>query len=443
MTTSGSRDGIAPHVDDVDALKRRIAILSSRLSKCYENDKLQKSLAKTLAERVKELDCLYRISRLMEKRDLTLHETLQEVVDLMPAAWQYPDFTCVRLETIEFTVESKNFKKTRWLQICNLESSGKMLGRLEVFSMKSRIPKREKRFLAEEQKLLKVIAERISTLIAQHQENELARDQEMKLVQMDKMIALGILVSGVAHEINNPNNFIMLNTPLLQEAWSSIRPILDLYHERSGDFIVGGLSYSEFRDVAPRLFAGIQEGSQRIKSIVESLKKFSRVDPSEMTFGIDVNEVTRSAIMLLDSHIKKSTDRLSSSYGSDIPPVRGHFQRLEQVVINLLQNACDALPDKSRGIWVETSFDRESRQVVIEIRDEGVGIESDKLSSIRDPFYTTKRDRGGTGLGLSVSSGIIENHHGQLFFRSEPGRGTTVTVLLPAVSNEAGDKKAD
>jgi signal transduction histidine kinase len=418
-------------IDEVTRLRRQVEQLQEKVTEQRRLERKQQKLTKELAERVKELDCLYNISRLLENRRPSWESTLQEIVDLLPSAWQHPEYTCVRLLVSGTAIESKNFRKTPWGQFCNLHADGKELGQLEVYSFKTELKENEKRFLEEEQKILNVIGERLSTLVQQHHEQVEGRLQQERFIQLDKMVALGVLVSGVAHEINNPNNFIMLNTPLLEDAWRSIAPILDHYCEENGDFLIGGLQFSEFRDDVPRLFAGIKEGSQRIKSIVDGLKRFSRVDSSEMTHGIDLNAVTRSAVALINNHIRKSTDRFFCSYAPEMPPVRGHYQRLEQVVINLLHNACDALPDKNSSISVTTSYDRYRHRVLVEIRDEGIGIPADKLSNIQDPFYTTKRDRGGTGLGLSVSSGIMKAHNGYIHFDSTPGKGTTATVVLP------------
>ncbi|MBI4864274.1 MAG: hypothetical protein HY815_29055 [Candidatus Riflebacteria bacterium] len=228
------------------------------------------------------------------------------------------------------------------------------------------------------------------------------------------MVALGTLVSGVAHEINNPNNFIMLNTPVLHDVFESIRPILEEYHENHGDFLMGGMPYAQMRENVPVLFSWIVEGAKRIKNIVEGLKSFARTDSPDLTQSVDVNAVVKSALLLVNNQIKRATNSFAVHYGDDLPPVRGNFQRLEQVVINLLQNACEALPDRRKGIWVTTSYDRSARLVVVEVRDRGVGIPADRLPHIIDPFYTTKRQRGGTGLGLSVSSGIVRDHGGTL-----------------------------
>jgi PAS domain S-box-containing protein len=261
---------------------------------------------------------------------------------------------------------------------------------------------------------------------------EQVRLHQEQLFQASKMVALGTLVSGVAHEVNNPNSFIRLNTPTLLEAWESAIPILDEYYRENGDFILGGMNYSEMREKIPVLFSGILDGSERIKQIVEDLKNFVRKDISEMTQSVNVNDVLRSAISLISNMIKKSTHHFSVEYGRDLPVLAGHTQRLEQVFINLIQNACQALSDSEKGIFVSTSWDEANNGVRIKIQDQGVGISPESLPQIIDPFFSTKHDSGGVGLGLSISSRIVETHGGRLTFISEEGEGTTAEVFLPA-----------
>lgn len=258
---------------------------------------------------------------------------------------------------------------------------------------------------------------------------------KQQLIQADKLISLGTLVSGVAHEINNPNNFIMLNTPMLEEAWNDVAPILDKYYEKNGDFNLGGLKFTEMRKYIPQLFSGIFEGANRIKRIVSDLKDFARQDPSTMDQPVDINFVLKAAITLISHQVKKATHNLSVNYGKDIPQIKGNSQRLEQVIINLVLNACQSLQNPKKALFVKTSFTNSNNSVLLEIRDEGIGIPSNVISRILDPFFTTKRDIGGTGLGLSVSSGIIKDHGGDISFSSEEGKGTTVTIKLPVLKN--------
>lgn len=254
---------------------------------------------------------------------------------------------------------------------------------------------------------------------------------ERELQQADKMISLGILVSGVAHEINNPNNWIMMNTPILSEIWKGILPILNSYYEQNGDFTAGGLPYPEIREAVPRLLDGIHEGSSRIMKIVQELKSYSRVEPDKKRAPLDIVTTLKSAVNLVARQIEKATDAFSVSYGENIPHINGNSQKIEQVAINLLLNACQALPDRKAGISLSAFYDAPSNNVVFSVCDEGVGIPENVIPRIMDPFFTTKRHKGGTGLGLSVSSKIVQDHGGQLKVVSKPGEGSTFTVLLP------------
>jgi PAS domain S-box-containing protein len=264
------------------------------------------------------------------------------------------------------------------------------------------------------------------------QMEEEAKIHQQQLMQAGKMVALGTLVSSVAHEINNPNNFIMLNAPLLKEAWQHVLPILDEYYENNNDFMIGGIRYPDIRDRIPRLLSGITDGSNRIQQIVEDLRDFVRRDASDMKQSVDVNAVLRSAISLLSNMITKSTSHFSVQYSERLPPLKGNSHRLEQVMINLLQNACQALPDIRKGISLSTSYNEKVSSIVVKVQDEGIGISSEVLSHITDPFFTTKSDSGGIGLGLSISLRIVKEHGGRLTFTSEPGKGTTAEIILPA-----------
>ena len=266
------------------------------------------------------------------------------------------------------------------------------------------------------------------------QMEEQAKIHQQQLMQAGKMVALGTLVSSVAHEINNPNNFIMLNTPLLKETWEHVLPILDEYYEKNKDFMVGGMQYPEMRNRIPRLFSGITDGSKRIQQIVEDLRDFVRRDTSDMNQAVDVNAVLKSATSLLSNMITKSSSNFSVKYAENLPILKGNSHRLEQVMINLIQNACQALLDTRRRLSLSTSFDEKTCSVVVKVHDEGIGIPPEVLPHITDPFFTTKSDSGGIGLGLSISSRIVKEHGGLLTFTSEPGTGTTAEMILP-VSN--------
>ncbi len=256
--------------------------------------------------------------------------------------------------------------------------------------------------------------------------------RQRQLIQADKMTSLGILVSGVAHEVNNPTGMILLNLPHLQRSWESAEPILEDHYRRNGDFKLGWLNYSRMRREIPQMLGEMQDGAKRIKRIVEDLKDFARRDDADLSSSVDLNRVVAESLRLVDNPLRKATGHFAVHYGENLPPFRGNHQRIEQVVVNLVLNACQALPDIDKGIEIETAYDAEHRCLTLVVKDEGEGIAREHLPLLTDPFFTTRRETGGTGLGLSVSAGIVKEHGGTLSFDSAPGAGMTVTLQLPA-----------
>lgn len=263
------------------------------------------------------------------------------------------------------------------------------------------------------------------------QRTEELRQQQRQLLQADKMASLGILVAGVAHEINNPNSLILFNTPVLIDSFQDAHSILEEHYRTHDDFMLGGLKYSRMREEIPPMLQEIMGASRKINRIVEDLKDFARMGDSDFTAEVDFNEVVKISLRLVENAIKKATTNIQMYFAENLPLISANAQRIEQVVINLILNACQALPNASRGIAIRTYMDTRRNAVALEIRDEGSGIAHEHLPHLTDPFFTTKRNIGGTGLGLSVSFKIIQEHGGKLDFKSSPGQGTMATLTLP------------
>jgi len=282
----------------------------------------------------------------------------------------------------------------------------------------------QKRVRQRTQELAREVTEKENAL------EELRLHQD-KLVQADKLASLGTLLSGVAHEINNPNALIMLNMPRFIEAFQAGQPILEEYYREHGDFMFGCLKYSRMREELPLMLEETFNGARQIRRIVDDLKGFARRDDSGSAGTFDLNDVVRAAARLVDNALSRATRRLSLNYADNLPVVRGNAQRIEQVVVNLLLNACQALDDCDRRIVVTTACG-DTGQVMLTVEDEGCGITQEHLPQLLDPFFTTKRENGGTGLGLWVSAGIVKEHGGTLSFAPGSIRGTIVTLSLPA-----------
>ncbi|MDD2337775.1 MAG: ATP-binding protein [Geobacteraceae bacterium] len=253
------------------------------------------------------------------------------------------------------------------------------------------------------------------------------------LQQTNKMASLGILASGIAHEINNPNNYILSNAQFLSEIWSCVMIILADYAKEHGEFYVGKISFSDSRDFMPKILAGLIDGAHRINEIVTNLKYFARDEKPQYENLVDVNKSIYQAFSMLHNEIAKYTDCFFCELGKDLPFIRGSFQQIEQVVVNLVMNALQALPELTCGISVETTFNDFQGQVIIKVRDEGTGMTEDVKKYIYDPFFTTKMDNGGTELGFSICFNIVKAHHGTIECESALGEGTTVFLRFPAV----------
>ncbi len=247
----------------------------------------------------------------------------------------------------------------------------------------------------------------------------------------DHLAVLGQLSAGIAHEINNPNTFIMSNAQILQDIWRDADRVLAEHWDQQGDFFLGGLPFSEMRDQVDRVIGYVIKGSERISSIVSGLKAYISPQRGFKSEQLEVNEIIRSACLVLDSRIAEATDNFRMKLDEELPHVLGNRQALEQVVTNLITNALQALRDKTGSVSVSTRGDAEKSEVVIEVDDGGIGMTQEVLHNAMNPFYTTKRDGTGVGLGLAIALSIVNNHDGSLCFESEPGRGTRATVRLP------------
>jgi signal transduction histidine kinase len=259
------------------------------------------------------------------------------------------------------------------------------------------------------------IAKLNETLEARVEErtNEL-REIQGQLMQAEKMKSLGQLVAGVAHELNNPIGFVHANLQLLDE-----------YVKKLSDAQAEGADTARIREAIAKLIQRSREGTQRVKKIVQDLRTYSRMDQAEIQ-EVDLHEEIDRNLALMEPRFKNRV-RVERDFG-DLPRVRCYAGQLNQVFLNLLMNACDAMEEDGT---IRITTRRMPGGVRLEFADDGPGIPDDIKSRIFDPFFTTKPVGVGTGLGLSLSHGIIERHGGRILVESEPGSGATFVIELP------------
>ena len=255
------------------------------------------------------------------------------------------------------------------------------------------------------------------------------KQTQSQLVHSEKMAALGTMVAGVAHEINNPVNFIHANLPTLQDYVDGMKSLVEAYEAgKSKDELDGmkqEIDYEFLLEDLDELIRGCKTGTERIRQIVLDLRNFSRKDEAELK-PVDLHEGIDSSLTIV-GNLYKGRIQVHKEYGS-IPKVACNAGQINQVVLNLLKNAADAIPGEGQ-VWIRTRQDGDS--VEIAVQDTGPGIPPEVLRKIFDPFFTTKPVGKGTGLGLSVSVQIVERHGGRLWAESEPGQGATFFLRLP------------
>ncbi|MBT4087635.1 MAG: histidine kinase, partial [Deltaproteobacteria bacterium] len=259
------------------------------------------------------------------------------------------------------------------------------------------------------------------------------KEIEQQLIQSDRLISLGGLVSGIAHEINNPNTFIRGNLSIIKESLEDILPVLDQHWSENPDFKVARLPYRYFREKILLLVSDMQKGADKIMNIVSDLRKFARKDEGLLDEDLDLNRVVESSLRLVHNQIKRSIE-VQLKLDQKLPLIKGNVQKIEQVLVNIILNAAQAIKEqkgKKTGQIIIRTFLDQKNQIHLRIKDNGPGMTEDVKNRVFDPFFTTKRSRQGTGLGLSITYGFVEEHGGKISVVSHPGKGSEFKIMLP------------
>jgi two-component system NtrC family sensor kinase len=273
---------------------------------------------------------------------------------------------------------------------------------------------------------------------------------QAQLVHSEKMSSLGQMVAGIAHEINNPVNFIYGNITHATEYTKELVNVLSLYQEHYPNPVPEIQEVAEAIDLdfliedVPNLLASVKLGAERIRNLVLSLRNFSRLDEAEMK-QVDIHEGIDNALLILQHRLKPTAGHTAievvKDYGK-LPLVECYASQLNQVFMNILSNAIDAIEDFQQTQTAEAIAHRpptikictealENNHIVIRISDNGNGIAEKVQQRIFDPFFTTKSIGKGTGLGLSISYQIIEKHKGYIKCISAPGEGAEFLIEIP------------
>ncbi|NTW23468.1 MAG: PAS domain S-box protein, partial [Lentimicrobium sp.] len=324
-----------------------------------------------------------------------------------------------------FSISSKDLLKS---MIHDLLKPENLAGSFPGFKGLNRCERNNAEFFIKNDKLSKIIrAESVRLPDDQYlvfcTDITAARDFEKHLIHTERMVGIGEMATGIAHEINQPLNTISFGIDNLLHA---------LKNEKADEEYINEKSRKIF------------EGIHRMRTIIDHVRTFSRSNDDYIPSNLSVNEAIENALSLLQGQFKSHGIELETDLAQDSSvQIMGNTYKIEQVILNLLSNARDAIDEKMLTSpadftpVISLSTRQEKKHVIITVKDNGKGILAEHMEFITSPFYTTKEPGKGTGLGLAISYGIIKEHKGVIAFASEPGSSTTVTIELPAAAKQS------
>lgn len=361
-----------------------------------------------LTNRNKELGCLYSLTQIINTHQFRLDLIAQESLNIVPAAFKHSEITVVKilLDGGEYTQE--NFQLTPWLLEENIYCEDQEFGKITICYLEDKV------FLPEEKGLIKVISDRLGKAVCRIKIMQKNQEAAKQLYHSSKLASLGELAASIGHEINNPLSIIFGTIDMLK-------------HRRSEEI----QPFMSSIDV-------IAQSCSRIQNLVSGLRTYARLDSEEIT-PIDMHEIIEQTLMLTEVIYQKENINIHRIFNARRPHINGNGGKIQQVLMNLLVNARDALKDNNDG-EITISTRNEGDDFILSFTDNGPGIGQEVKEKIFESFYTTKPIGKGTGLGLSISKKIISSMNGEISVESEIGEGATFLLKLP-ISNANLTKK--
>lgn len=264
---------------------------------------------------------------------------------------------------------------------------------------------------------------------------------QKRMIHKEKLATAGILTSGITHEINNPNNFITFNIPILRQYLQELMPTVDAHAEKNPDFKPVGMSYPELRRDIFEILDNIEYGASRINGIIKSLRMFGRVPEIEDHKWFDLNESIRNSIELCRNQAGNRIEKFNIDLPEDLHKIYSSPSVIEQVLVNLLVNAIHAADKQNALICVNARVQGAfQNRLVLEVMDNGCGMDEKTQKKLFQPFFSTKPRDQGTGLGLFICQNLIEGLAGRIEYESRAGEGTVFRVFLPVETLPASER---
>jgi signal transduction histidine kinase len=365
-----------------------------------------------LQERIKELTCLYQIAQVMDRSQKPLVAVFQAVVKALPPAWQYPDIASARIIFDNQKYTSPNFQESRFRQSADLIMNGKWRGSIEVVYAEEKPDLYEGPFLKEERNLIDTIARQVALFVEQRETEEEKDLLQEQLRHADRLANIGKLAAGVAHELNEPLGSILGFAQLGKKCQ--------------------GLPRQAEQDLGR-----IVSASLHAREVIKKLMLFARQMPPRRT-RLNLNQVVKEGLYLFEARCARQGIELDLSLGPDLPEIHADATQVTQVLTNLVINAIQAMPQGGR-LSVVTRATQDG--VILQIEDTGEGMSPEVKKQIFMPFFTTKEEDRGTGLGLAVVHGIVTAHKGSIKVDSRVGKGTRFEIQLPLAGRGERNEK--
>ncbi len=355
-----------------------------------------------LQERVKELTCLLHMSEIAGTPGISLEDILQQIVSMLISAWQYPEITTARIVLDRQEYAAAGFRKTRQFQRAEIVINGVNRGSAEVAYLKKMPELDEGPFLREERNLINAVAQQVGLIVDRKQaEQELAQLQS-QLRHADRLATIGFLAAGVAHELNEPLGNILGFAQLAGKC-------------------------PKLPETANQDLKKIEMAALHAREIIKKLLVFARQMPPKKTL-VDINQVVHEGLFFVEARCAKAGIEVEYALEPELPLIFADASQINQVLVNLVVNALQAMPDGGR-LLIQTAAGKD--HIRLNVEDTGPGMSPEVLPRVFVPFFTTKDVGQGTGLGLPVVHGIVTSHEGIIHIRSEVGKGTRFEIRLP------------
>ena len=401
----GRRIDVSLRISPIKNTEGKIIGVSTIARDITEHKKSDEALHKSehaLQERVKELTCLYSLSKLAEQPEISLEKLLQGIVELFPPAWQYPEITSGRIILDGKTYLSTDFKAGKDILSADIIENGVNRGVVDVIYTEEMPELDEGPFLQEERTLIDAIAKQIGTIVERKQTEEDKERLQKQLRHADRLATIGQLSAGVAHELNEPISSILGFAQLIEK-----NPKLPKQTKQD--------------------LEKITKASLHAREVVKKLMIFARQMPPQKT-RVNLNQVVKEGLYFLESRCAKEGIEVVRFLPPNLPEIIADPSQMTQVLVNIVVNAIQAMPN---GGILRIMTEDSGKNILLSIEDTGFGMSEKVKRKIFLPFFTTKDIGQGTGLGMAVVHGIIAAHGGNIEVESKVGCGTKFEIRLP------------